>query len=296
MPPALLGMAWMVGCTVAAVSTHVIVRRNVGHLDPFQIVFLYHFFSLPALLPMLLRNPSLLRTRRHGLLVLRGAAHLASMTMFYIGLPLVPLAVAGALGFLAPLFAVALGAVLLREGFSARRLVALVFGIAGMLVIVRPDPGAINEGALWLIGAAAIWGAVLVLLKVLGRTESSGTLTVWMALTMAPLALIPAIPVWQTPALADMAWLALAGTLGIVSHFCLSQALRTGAINVVMPVDFLRLLWSALFGFAFFAEIPDLWTVIGGTMIFSATTWLALRERAAARAAAAAAKARAESP
>ena len=182
---------------------------------------------------------------------------------------------------MAPLFAVLLAAIFLREGFSPRRIIALVVGFAGMLVIVRPNLADLQIDALVLVGAALLWGAVLVLIKVMSRTESSSTLTAWMALMMAPMALIPAIPVWSTPGLTQVAWLALAGFLGAFAQWAMTQALRIGSTNAVMPIDFLRLVWGGLIGLAIFKEIPDAYTWLGGAVIFGASMWLAWRERKA---------------
>jgi drug/metabolite transporter (DMT)-like permease len=278
-PAAVAGMLWMLLATLIAVGMHVVVRRALGTMHPFQVAFFYNFFTLLVLAPLFWRQGvGVLRTRRYGLYFVRAVLHLTSMLLFYIGLGKAPLAVAGALGFLAPLFAVIISAVLFREGFTLRRWLALGAGFAGMLMIVRPNPATIDAGALYFIGAAAIWGVVLPMIKLLGRTESSSTITAWMVLMMAPLALLPAIPVWTTPDPVSVLWLAIAGAAGAGSQLALTHALRTGATNVVMPVDFFRLVWSALFGFLIFHEVPDLWTGLGGATIFIATTWLALRE------------------
>jgi drug/metabolite transporter (DMT)-like permease len=278
-------MLWMLLATLIAVAMHVIVRRAGATMHPLQVGFFYNFFTLTLLLPLFWRHGrGLLRTRRYGLYLLRAVLHLASMLLFFYGLNHAPLTVAAALGFLAPLFAVVISAVLFREGFTARRWAALVAGFAGMLLIVRPDPSDIDSGALYFIGAAALWGIVLPMIKLLGRTESSSTITAWMILMMAPLSLFPAIPVWTPPDPVMVAWLAAAGLAGGASQLALTHALHTGAINVVMPVDFFRLVWSALFGFVIFHEVPDLWTGLGGVVIFTATTWLALREHRIGRA------------
>jgi len=209
----------------------------------------------------------------------RAVLHLSSMLLFFVGLTLMPLATASALTFLAPLFAFLLAAIFLREGFTPRRVVALIIGFSGMLIIVRPDPASLDQGALVLVGAALLWGAVLVIIKVLSRTESSATITAWMALMMAPLALLPAIPYWAPPSLYQLGWLALAGVLGAFAQWAMTQALKTGSTNAVMPIDFLRLVWGALIGLAVFDEIPDIFTWLGGAVIFGSSVWLTWRER-----------------
>lgn len=280
-PTAVIAIAWMVLATLVAVSTHGMIRHVAATgMHPFQVTFIYNLFTLAIIVPLVVQGGfSVLRTRRHGLMFARALMHLSSMLLFFFGLTLMPLAAASALTFLAPLFAVLLAAIFLREGFSPRRVVALVIGFSGMLIIVRPDPGDLNADALVLVGAALLWGGVLVLIKVLSRTESSSTITAWMALMMAPLALLPAIPFWTAPTLVQVAWLALAGILGAFAQWAMTQALKTGSTNAVMPIDFLRLVWAALIGLAVFNEVPDAFTWLGGAVIFGSSMWLTWRER-----------------
>ena len=273
----------MVAATFIAVGTHVIIRQ-VGSttMHPLQVAFIYNLFTIPIIAPLIMRNGvGVLRAHRYGLLAARAILHLSSMVLLFIGLTLTPLANATALNFLAPLFAVVLAALFLGETFTVRRWAALAAGFAGMLIIVRPDPGSLDTGALVMIASALLWGAALPIIKVLSRTESSATITAWMALMITPLALIPAIFVWTTPSAPDLAWLAAAGILGAFAQWALTQALKTGATNVVMPIDFLRLVWGVVLGLAVFREVPDFYAVLGGAIIFTSSTWLTWRERRA---------------
>lgn len=271
----------MVLASLVAVTTHGMIRHvATTDMHPFQVTFFYNLFTIAIIVPLVVRGGvGVLRTRRHGMMFVRAVLHLSSMLLFFVGLTLMPLATASALTFLAPLFAVLLAAIFLREGFTPRRVVALIIGFSGMLIIVRPDPASLDQGALVLVGAALLWGAVLVIIKVLSRTESSATTTAWMALMMAPLALLPAIPYWAPPSLYQLDWLALAGVLGAFAQWAMTQALKTGSTNAVMPIDFLRLVWGALIGLAVFDEIPDIFTWLGGAVIFGSSVWLTWRER-----------------
>lgn len=280
-----IGMGWMVVASLVAVATHAMIRHVAStDMHPFQVTFFYNLFTLGIIVPLVVRGGvGVLRTRRHGMMFLRAVLHLSSMLLFFFGLTLMPLATASALTFLAPLFAVLLAALFLKEGFTPRRVVALVVGFGGMLVIVRPDPSSFDTNALVLVGAALLWGAVLVIVKVLSRTESSSTITIWMALMMAPLALLPAIPNWTDPSLYQLGWLALAGVLGAFAQWAMTQALKSGSTNAVMPIDFLRLVWGAMIGFAIFNEVPDSFTWLGGVIIFGSSVWLTWREQSANR-------------
>ncbi|MBT4905362.1 MAG: DMT family transporter [Rhodospirillaceae bacterium] len=282
-PDNVVGILWMVAATFIAVSTHAMIRHVAeGGMHAFEVAFFYNLFTMLIIVPMIARSGTgFLRTRRHGLMFVRAVLHLTSMLLFYVGLTLAPLAAASALTFLAPLFAVLLAAIFLREGFPLRRVIALFVGFTGMLIIVQPGPSALDTGALYFVGAASLWGAVLLIIKIMSRTESSATITAWMAIMMAPMALLPAIPYWTPPSLTDIGWLAAAGFLGAFAQWALTQALRTGSTNAVMPIDFLRLVWGALIGFAIFTEVPDVYTWVGGIVIFGSSMWLAWRERAA---------------
>lgn len=277
----IIGIAWMVVASLVAVTTHAMIRHVADSgMHPFQVTFFYNLFTIGIIVPLVLRSGvNILRTRRHGLMFLRAVVHLSSMLLFFFGLTLMPLATASALTFLAPLFAVLLAALFLKEGFTPRRIIALLAGFAGMLVIVRPDPASFDTNAILLVGAALLWGAVIVIVKVLSRTESSSTITVWMALMMAPLAALPAIPFWTDPGLYQLAWLALAGILGAFAQWAMTQALKIGTTTAVMPIDFLRLVWGAMIGFAIFEEIPDAFTWLGGIIIFGSSVWLTWREQ-----------------
>jgi drug/metabolite transporter (DMT)-like permease len=125
----------------------------------------------------------------------------------------------------------------------------------------------------------------MVIIKSLGRTESSLTITLYMSLVMAPLALIPALLFWQWPTEDQLFWLMVIGVLGGAGQMAMAEALKVGDTHVVMPVEFTRLIWISVIAYVVFEEIPGLYTWIGGGIIFFATAFIAWRERVAAIAA-----------
>ena len=100
-----------------------------------------------------------------------------------------------------------------------------------------------------------------------------------MLLFMTPLSLVPALFVWIWPTPEQIVMLFIMGMFGTAGQFALAQALRLADTAVVLPIDFFRLVWASLFGYFLFAEVPDIFTWIGGIMIFTGATYLALRER-----------------
>ena len=128
-----------------------------------------------------------------------------------------------------------------------------------------------------------IWAFALLVIKTLGRTDSSATIISYMALLMIPLSLVPALFVWRWPDPLEWAWLVAIGLLGGIAQFCMTEALRQADTAVVMPFDFFRLVWVTVIAWLAFAEHLDLYTWIGGAVIFASTLYIAYRERAAHR-------------
>ena len=256
-----------------------IIRHLSFELHPFVVVFFRSLFGLVILLPVILRaGLEPLRTRRTGLHGLRGFLQAGSMCVFFYGLSLTPLAKVAALNFTAPLFASVAAVLFLRESLGFHRTLALVVGFLGALVILRPGIGIFNVGAAMILLSSMIWGIVLICIKRLSTTESSVTITLYMMLYLTPLTFIAALFVWEWPTLIQLAWMVAVGCCGIVGHLCIAQALKDADTTAVMPFDFGRLIWASTIGFLFFAEIPDLWTIVGAVVIFSAAMYVAVRE------------------
>lgn len=256
-----------------------LIRFVSFELHPFEVVFFRNLFGLGILLPVLLKaGIEPLRTKRIGLHSIRGLLQSASMCLFFYGLSLTTLAKVAALNFTAPLFASVAAVLLLREPLGFNRASALVVGFCGALVILRPGLEIFNVGAGMILTSAMIWGVVLIIIKRLTVTESSLTITLYMTLYLTPLTLIAAIFVWEWPTLVQLGWLVAVGSCGTAGHLCMAQALKDADTTAVMPFDFGRLIWAGLIGFLFFSEIPDVWTLIGAVVIFSAAMYLAVQE------------------
>ena len=278
-PRTVRGMAFMVGGTVCVAITAPLVRIVSEEMHPFQIAFFGNLFGLLIFTPIVLgRGLAPLRTRRFGLLAVRGALSVLDILLIYTAFSLAPLAKVVALDFAAPLFATALALVFLGETIRMRRITALVAGFVGALIIIRPGLIAIDTGTLAALGAAMSWGLAIVVIKVLARTESSVTITLYTILLSAPFNLIVALPVWTTPGWSALALLAVIGGVTTVNHLCAAQAFKDADLTAVLPLNFLKMIWVALAGFLVFGEIPDAWTWVGSVMIFSAATYIAVRE------------------
>lgn len=284
-PPYIQGMAWMFVTTLMIVSMHTFIRRLSLELHPFEVAFFRNLFGTPILVILLMRSGwGLFRTERVRIHFARSFGHVVAMMMFFVAISITPLATANALAFTAPLFAAVLAMVFLGEVFRWRRWGALAIGFAGTLVILRPGIIEVGTGPLLILAASSLWGIILVVMKALGRNDPPSTMVAYMVVFMTPLSLIPALFHWQWPNLEQLVQLAAMGLVGTAGHLTLTQALRLADTAVVVPVDFFKLVWAALFGYLFFAELPDIFTWVGGIMIFAGATYLAVGERSEGRA------------
>ncbi len=258
------------------------VRHVSTDMHPFEIAFFRNFFGFLSLMPFLMRyGLEPLKTRRYGFLALRGILNATSMTLFFVALTLVPIAKVSALAATTPLFATLLAILLLGERMGLRRWIGLLVGFGGAIVILRPGYGEINIGIVYSLVSATIWACAIIVIKSLARTEPSLTITLYGVLFLMPFTLVPALFVWQWPTWVQLGWLAALGSVGTMGHLAFAQAMRYADASLVVPFDFTKLLWAALIGFVFFAEVPSIWTWIGGTAIFASATYIAYRERQA---------------
>jgi drug/metabolite transporter (DMT)-like permease len=279
MPPPLRGILLMVFSTLCFGTMHASIRVMPGTLHGFEKAFFRNLFGLFVLLPWFMRSGfGPLRTGRLGMHALRGVLNGTSMLMFFVGVTLTPLAEVAAIGFTAPLFATMLTVFVLKEPSHVRRWIVMGCGFAGMLILLRPGMQEIGRGPLLLLGAAVLWSVSLLVIRVLSRTESSITITAHMAIFLTPIAGIAAVPVWQWPHGSEWAWLLGMGLLGNFGQIALGQSLKEAEASVVLPFDFLKLIWGAAFGYLAFTEIPDVWVWVGGFVIFASTTYLTVRE------------------
>jgi len=275
----LRGIGWMLLATALFVTMHVFIRQLSAEIHPFEIAFFRNFLGIFLLAGWFTRiGFGALKTGNIGLHLARAAVNAVAMLCYFSSLALAPFATVTALGFTSQLFA-ALGAVVfLGERFRLRRTLALACGFLGVLVIVRPGVVAVGLGETLVLVSAVAWSVALLLIKTMSRTDSSWTITAYMNLLLTPITLAAAVFVWQWPTFSQFLWLAVIAVIGTLAQTALNQALREAEVAVVMPFEFLRLVWAGLIGLFVFAEMPGPWTWVGGAMIIASTSYIAYRE------------------
>ena len=271
--------SYMAIAAVLFVSMHTIVRGMSGELHPFEIAFFRAFLGLFVLAPLVIRHRGLsLRTRNLKLHVLRGLLNAGAMLSFFYGLSITPLAQATALGFSVPLFATVLAVFFLGEVVGIKRWTAIAIGFLGTLVILRPGVIEVGIGPLLIIASSAIWSFALMVIKVMTRTDTSVTISLYASIFLSPIVFAAALPFWEMPTIGQFTRMFVLAALGTLAQTLMNQSLKIADTSVVLPVDFTKLIWATLLGYLFFEEIPDIFTWFGGAMIFGSTTYIAVRE------------------
>jgi drug/metabolite transporter (DMT)-like permease len=282
----LRGMGWMALASTGFATNNAFVRylTSTG-LSALEIAFFVNAFGVIALTPLLLHyGPTVLRTQHFGIHLLRAICFLVARVFIYTALATTSLSLVAALGFTVPIITTILAIVFFHEVVRLRRWVAILFGFSGTFVILRPGLEIVETGSLYVLIAACFFSVMAMLAKLLAQSESSLTITAYTRLLPTPMALAAALFVWEWPTWPQLGILVLAGIVGTASIMSFVQAIKIGETNVVMPLDFSKLVWASLIGFVFFAEVPTIYTWIGGAMIFAAALYIAYRESQAARA------------
>ncbi len=267
----------MGGALVAFSATAVAVRELSRTIGVFDILSLRYGIALVLLTGIALSRPGLraaLAPRRPALHAVRNLIHFAGTYAWSLGVTLLPLATVFALEFTTPAWVAVLAPLVLGERLTSGRIAAVVLGIAGVLVILRPGAETIQPAALVVLGGAIAFAGASVTTKSLTRIQGTFTILFWMNLIQFPLALLGSDPARWSGLGPEHAG-ALAGiTLGgLASHWCLTNAYRHGDALTVVPLDFLRIPLIALAGWQFYGEPLDPLVFAGAGLIIAGILW-----------------------
>jgi drug/metabolite transporter (DMT)-like permease len=271
------GALWMISATILLSVMFVLIRLLGVAIPVHEIIFVRGLVSVGLLMPWLIRQgPRALATHRLNLLLVRGAVTSVGLATWFYALAHMPFGEAVALHFTLPLFGVVLAMVCLKENVNLHRTAAAITGFLGALVILRPGMAAFNPIALVVLLSAFAYAISSIMTKVLVRTESSTAIVFNVSAFTAVVFAIPCLFHWVTPSWTQ--WIMLIGVavLNVAAQTCLNRSYAAADASFVMPFDFLRLPFAVIAGLVLFAEQPDVWTIIGATIIFGATyyaTW-----------------------
>ena len=283
--PNVRGAIWLVFAGFTLITMNTLVKSIGPRIPAAEMLFFRGAFGSLFLLPLLLwfgwRSVA---TRHPWMHLLRTGFGTASMFGVFYAVTHMPLADATAILFSSPLFATVFAAIILREAVGWRRAVATMVGFSGVLVMMRPGGDAIELATLIAVGAALLTGALAIIIRRLSGRDSPYVIIFWFTTAGSLIAVPPALAVWVTPLPGDWPLLALIGLLGLIGQTAFTLAFSSGESSAIAPFDYMRLIFAGLFGYLFFAEIPDVWSLTGAAIIMSSTFYIMRREARLARA------------
>ena len=248
-------------------------------LNPFIIAFYRCLFGVIIMLPFMIYNyPEAWKTHNIKLQFVRSAINVYSMISWFTAIGTLQLEKAAAIGFTTPLFTTILAIIFLGEVIRIQRITALIVGFIGILVVIRPGYIPFESGALWLLSAAITFSIVIIIVKKLTEKDSSLTTAFYQMAFMVPPTFFIALFFWESININQILLFIFVAIAGFITQFSFAQCLKMAETTFIMPIQFTKLIWLSLIGYFFFMEVPDIWTWIGASIIFSSILFIAYRE------------------
>lgn len=268
---------WMTGTLLSFSVMAISIRLLAGRLSIFEILTLRTFGALTILATLLVVRPALrpdIRTRRLPTHFLRSVVHFVGQYCWALALTMLPFATVFAIEFTLPVWVLILAIVILGEKLTSGRVVVIVLGFIGALVILRPGFEAFQPASLLVLTSSFCYAIFNVYTKQMTATDTTFGIVFWMNVMQFPVALAGSDPLfflklepWQIiPGIA-------VGIVGLSAHFCMAKAFGYGDASLVVPLDFLRVPLIAVVGWLFFGETVDTLVFVGGLIIMTGILW-----------------------
>ncbi len=255
------------------------VKLLSDDLHPIIICFYRCLMGLILIIPFVaLNNFKALKSNNTKLQLIRASINIISMICWFSAIGIMHFEKATALGFTTPLFTTILAVIVLGEVIRFHRTAALILGFIGIIIIIRPGYVPFEYGTLLMLAASLSFSFVLIFVKKLSATDSSLTIIFYHLLYMTPVFFILSLFYWESVSFNQLIIFVFMGASGLLSHWCLAQAFKLSDTTFVMPLQFTKLIWASLIGLFIFAEQPDIWTWVGGVIIFISVVYITYRE------------------
>lgn len=281
------GIALKIGATLAFGLQYVGIKL-AGSVPVGEVVLFRAAFALVPLFILAHHTVgigAMVRTANPRLHLIRSAVGSTGMFLNFAALKLLPLADITAFGFVQPIFAVVLAALVLKETIGPYRGAAVVIGFAGVLLMIQPHGGiggilahGFSAGAGLALTGALGSAFVVIYIRQMSATEKSETIVFYF---MSFCAVVGALTlIWWRVALSwqAAAWLIAAGVAGGFGQIAMTFSYRYAEPSLLAPFDYTAMIWAVAFGFLIFGEVPALLVLIGATVVTAAGVFIAWRE------------------
>lgn len=279
MPGRSLSVLLMILSGVCFVAMHSAAKYLADEVNVFEIVFLRCALVVVILSPFLFKEgKKSLFTKQPKNQIYRIVTNSIAILLFFYGLSISPLSLATVLNFTAPIFTVIFAVIFLKEKLTTHRLISLLLGSIGVICVLRPDLS-LNLGGLLVLLSSLVWASSLIFIKKLTKTDSAVTISLYAGVGMMPATFAAAYPYLEEINFVQFLFILFIAISGTTAQTLLNSALKRGELSFLLPLDFLRLIWSVLLGIALFGESTSVFLWLGGLFIVGATTLIVTSER-----------------
>ncbi len=277
-PAIICGVAWVLLSTLLFSLMGVLAKLLGNRIDSFQVAFFRALFGFIFILPIVYRaGLHGLHTRQPILHLWRGMFGGAAIMCSFYAMIHLPLADATALSFTRALFLVPLAAFFLNEKFDKRRILTILAGMAGVIMMTTPN-GEFQFATLVALLSAALVACVVIFVKRLSVEDTPATLIFYSSGIAALMTIIPCVWGWIQPTPMEWLLLILMSLLGVLAQNCFIRGYAAAQATVLAPLEYTRLLFAAFAGYFIFGDLPGVWAMAGAVVIIGAAIYVARTE------------------
>lgn len=265
----------------AIFATHDALIKYLGmNYAVFQIMFFSVLFGFPpvALTMSAARTLDNFRPHHPWWLSLRTLTMMLAQVGAFYAFSVLPLAEVYAILFATPLLITILSVPMLGEVVRARRWIAIILGMIGVIIVLRPGATALTLGHFAALIAAIMSAVSSIIVRKIGSDERSTVLVLY-PLTATVLLMAAALPfVYKPMPLDHLGITAVIGIMAFAGQFGIIAAYKRASATLIAPMQYSQILWATFFGAMFFSEYPDIWVAVGAAIIVASGIYLVLRE------------------
>ncbi|MBA8667478.1 DMT family transporter [Holosporaceae bacterium 'Namur'] len=259
------GILLMIVHAIAMSGLYVVSKKLMHTLHPNQVAFLYKFAILIAIIPWcfvggIKKN---LKTNKLGTHVARGTFSIMASLCFFFALSKLNVLDAAAITFLEQALIVSVGVIFFKEQLNIAKIVFILCGLIGTLLIIKPGFQEFNGYYVYLFMALLFWAGNNITIKVLGKTERSKGQLFYVTLVSSLVSFPLALQAWEPIQFWHIKYLAILAICYLIHSAALFKAFKYADISTVMPYDYTRLVFGGILGYIIFREVPDRFSLIG---------------------------------
>ena len=265
---------WMIGAMFSFSLMAVSGRELATNLNTFEIMLFRSIIGFLIVLAIgyFAKTLAEIKRDRLGLHLFRNLAHFSGQNLWFLAVASIPFSQLFALEFSTPVWVALLAPLFLGEVLTKQRVLAVILGFAGVLIVARPDINQFDFAIVAAVACAICFAGSMMATKSLTSDQSITCILFWLTLMQLAMGLVATVFTGTItfPEGINIFWIVIVGIGGLTAHFCITNALALAPAIVVIPLDFMRLPLISVIGFLAYGEAFELPVLVGAGVIFIA--------------------------